>query len=119
MRHLDLQRIRVEANITQKQLSELTCYPQSFISKMERGLVAVPEPFIEKVEKVLGIEDIEPYVTFGPKGKIEKPEEPDYPRPVLTDKETIKRLLDMIAQRDKTIEWMQDEITRLRSEQGS
>ena len=58
IRRLDLQQIRVRNNITQKRLSELSGYPQSFISQIERGKVSVPMSFIEKVSDILKIKDI-------------------------------------------------------------
>ena len=56
-RKLDIQRIRRENKITQKELARLTDYPQGFISKMESGKVSTPDAFIEKVKKAesLGI----------------------------------------------------------------
>ena len=57
----DLQRIRIEKNLTQKKVAELTGFPQSFISVIERGKASAPEGFINKVAELFDIDNIEDY----------------------------------------------------------
>ena len=64
MRQFDLQRIRKEHMVTQKALSEMTGYPQGFISVIERGKASAPEAFIAKVQEIFGIKDITPYIIY-------------------------------------------------------
>lgn len=63
MRVLDLQRIRLEKNISQVKLAELTNYPQSFISVIERGKASAPQELIDKVVSLFGIENIDDYIS--------------------------------------------------------
>lgn len=63
MRVLDLQRIRLEKNISQVKLAELTDYPQSFISVIERGKASAPQELIDKVVSLFGIENIDDYIS--------------------------------------------------------
>ena len=138
-RRLDLQQIRVRNNITQQRLSELTGYPQSFISQIERGKVSVPMSFIDKVSDILNIKDINKYVSYiyitkpntsadvseqaqAPEEKeptVEADNEPDKP----AEKETVDRLVELlekserrIERQEKKIEFLEAEIGRLRSE---
>ena len=62
MRRLDLAKIRSEQNVTQQRLAELTTYPQGFISQIENGKAKAPIAFVKKLQDVLGIDDIEPYL---------------------------------------------------------
>ena len=62
MRRLDLAKIRSEQNVTQMRLAEITKYPQGFISQIENGKARAPIAFIQKLQEVLGIDDIEPYL---------------------------------------------------------
>ena len=59
VRRLNIQRIRSEKKITQKELAEKTGFPQGYISKMERGIVSTSEMFINKVKEVFAIENID------------------------------------------------------------
>lgn len=63
MRVLDLQRIRLEKNISQVKLAELTGYPQSFISVIERGKASAPQELIDKVVAIFNIPTIEDYIS--------------------------------------------------------
>ena len=63
-RRLDLQEIRVKHKLTQQKIAEVTDYPQSFISQIERGKVSVPLAFIEKLRSEFNIEDVDDYVTY-------------------------------------------------------
>ena len=138
-RRLDLQHIRVKKNITQQRLAELTGYPQSFISQIERGKVSVPVSFIDKVSEILKIKDINKYVSYiditkpnksadaseqaqAPEEKEPAAEvniEPEKP----AEKETIDRLVELlersekrIERQEKKIEDLEAEIQKLRSE---
>ena len=138
-RRLDLQHIRVKKNITQQHLAELTGYPQSFISQIERGKVSVPVSFIDKVSEILKIKDINKYVSYiditkpnksadaseqaqAPEEKepaVEANIEPEKP----AEKETIDRLVELlersekrIERQEKKIEDLEAEIQKLRSE---
>ena len=62
MGRLDINRIRKEHQLTQKQLAQLTSYPQGFISQIENGKAKCPLAFIEKVRDVFSITDIENYI---------------------------------------------------------
>ena len=70
MSRLDINRIRKERQLTQKQLAQLTSYPQGFISQIENGKAKCPLAFIEKVRDIFGITDIENYI-------IDEQPEPD------------------------------------------
>jgi transcriptional regulator with XRE-family HTH domain len=62
MQRIDLKRIRKDKKLTQTALSQLTGYPQGFISQMETGKEAIPNSFIEKLEQKLDLGDIEMYM---------------------------------------------------------
>jgi len=62
MRRLNLAKIREEQRVTQQRLAELTDYPQGFISQIERGKANAPTAFIQKLQEVFGIDEIEPYL---------------------------------------------------------
>lgn len=111
MRKLDLRRIRNEHNVTQMRLAELTDYPQSFISQMECGRVAVPDAFMKKLEEVLGITDFEPYLV----GELSDASE-QVADEISEDKKTIARLLDIIERRDEQIKYLTSENSRLMQE---
>lgn len=111
IRKLDLRKIRNEHNVTQLRLAELTDYPQSFISQMEHGKVAVPDAFLKKLEDVLGITDFEPYLV----GELtDSPEQVS--DDISEDKKTIARLLDIIERRDEQIKHLTSENSRLMQE---
>ena len=63
MRVFDLKRIRLEKKISQVKLAELTNYPQSFISVIERGKASAPQELIDKVVSIFGIENIDEYIS--------------------------------------------------------
>ena len=121
-RRLDIQRIRAEKKITQKELSSMTGYPQSFISKMERGRVSTPEPFIEKVRDVLQIADIENYIAYIKPSTSDIPEDlPEERQPRnsdigMSDKQMIQRLFDLLEKRDARIDKLERENDQLRRE---
>ena len=120
MRQLDLQRIRKEHNVTQLRLAELTKYPQSFISQIERGRVDAPEKFYKKLTEVLGIKDFEPYM-LPERVEIADQKAQDQPEaqnnePCSNSSEEQKmasRLLDMIDRRDQRISELESENKRL------
>ena len=62
----DLQRIRKEKNVTQRELAEMTSYPQGFISEIENGKASAPEAFINKVAEIFNIADIKGYIKEEP-----------------------------------------------------
>lgn len=113
-RRLDIQKIRAERKMTQKELSRLTGYPQGFISKMESGKVSTPEPFIEKVKEVLNIKDIDQYVSFDPVAAEEAVEPSNTLE--MTDKMMIQRLFNLLEKREARIEKLERENDELRRE---
>ena len=58
----DLQRIRKEKKVTQRELAEMTSYPQGFISEIENGKASAPEAFINKVAEIFNIAEIKGYI---------------------------------------------------------
>lgn len=112
-RRLDIQKIRAERKMTQKELSRLTDFPQGFISKMECGKVSTPESFIEKVKEVLKIDNIDRYVTFEPT-TAEETVEPV--KTEITDKMMIERLFNLLEKREARIEKLEYENDELRRE---
>lgn len=58
----DLQRIRKEKKVTQRELAEMTSYPQGFISEIENGKASAPEAFINKVAEIFNIAEIKSYI---------------------------------------------------------
>ena len=80
-RRLDLQTFRAERKITQQRLAELSGYPQSFISQIERGKVSVPVSFIELLQQEYGLNDeqMEAYLTYIEVGKPIDPIKPLQP----------------------------------------
>ena len=120
MRQLDLQRIRKEHNVTQLRLAELTKYPQSFISQIERGRVDAPEKFYKKLTEVLGIKDFEPYML---PERVEIADQKPQVQPEAQNNEQCSnsseeqkiasRLLDMIDRRDQRISELESENKRL------
>ena len=122
-RRLDIQRIRSEKKITQKELAKITGYPQGFISKMEHGKVSTPESFIEKIRDFFEIPDIETYVSFTKPLKTEAPSEPEVKKPnvnddeaKMSDKQLIQRLFKLLDKRENRIEKLEKEIDQLHRE---
>ena len=120
MRQLDLQRIRKEHNVTQLRLAELTKYPQSFISQIERGRVDAPEKFYKKLTEVLGIKDFEPYMLperveiVDQKPQVQSEAQNNEPCTTSSEEQKIaSRLLDMIDRRDQRISELESENKRL------
>lgn len=120
MRQLDLQRIRKEHNVTQLRLAELTKYPQSFISQIERGRVDAPEKFYKKLTEVLGIKDFEPYMLperveiVDSKPQVQPEAQNNEPCSNSSEeKKMASRLLDMIDRRDQRISELESENKRL------
>ena len=124
MRRLNIQKIRSEKKITQKELAEKTGFPQGYISKMERGLVSTSEVFINKVKEVFAIENIDDYVSFEDLGTEVTDKERDFPieppvtlsRHGMNDKMMIERLFNILDRRDARIEKLEIENERLRQE---
>ena len=120
MRQLDLQRIRKEHNVTQLRLAELTKYPQSFISQIERGRVDAPEKFYKKLTEVLGIKDFEPYMLperveiVDLKPQVQPEAQNNEPCSNSSEEQKMaSRLLDMIDRRDQRISELESENKRL------
>ena len=120
MRQLDLQRIRKEHNVTQLRLAELTKYPQSFISQIERGRVDAPEKFYKKLTEVLGIKDFEPYMLperveiADQKTQVQPEAQNNEPYSNSSEEQKMaSRLLDMIDRRDQRISELESENKRL------
>ena len=120
MRQLDLQRIRKEHNVTQLRLAELTKYPQSFISQIERGRVDAPEKFYKKLTEVLGIKDFEPYMLperveiTDPKPQVQPEAQNNEPCTNSCEEQKMaSRLLDMIDRRDQRISELESENKKL------
>lgn len=115
MRLLDLHRIRKEHHVTQQRLAELTKYPQSFISQIERGRVDAPAKFLDKLSELLGITDFEPYLV--PVSTVigeEKPVTESRPQAEKAEEQkTVSRLLDMLERRDKRITELENEVRQL------
>ena len=107
MRQFDLQRIRKEHNVTQKAVSQMTGYPQGFVSVIESRKASAPEAFIEKIKELFKIEDITPYIIYVPNEEIRaakngKPivdDEPPAPQsdPVTCDDPTPAVLVEPVA----------------------
>ncbi len=116
MRKLDIQKLRSEKKITQKELSLMTGYPQAFVSKMERGKVSVPESFIAKVKEVLSISDIDAYVTFEEQAANNTTEDIAAAPQEMTDKMMIQRLFELLEKREARIEKLENENDELRRE---
>ena len=117
MRQLDLQRIRKEHNVTQLRLAELTKYPQSFISQIERGRVDAPEKFYQKLTEVLGIKDFEPYLIpekaeTEPQAQVPA-EDASNPCTKPNEQSMVSRLLDMLERRDQRISDLESEVKKL------
>lgn len=125
-RRLDIQRIRSEKNLTQKELAKATGYPQGFISKMERGKVSTPESFIEKIRDFFEITDIDAYVSFIKPLQTKAPEEPEVKKPIsndrvaeMSDKQLIQRLFKLLDKRENRIEKLEREIDQLHREMSA
>lgn len=134
MRQLDLQRIRIEHNLTQKKVAELTGYPQGFVSEIERGKASAPMPFIEKVGELFGIEDISTYIkevaniTIKKKKKSQSSTDISTDRPmqptaeidpnltVSPEQSIVTKFLELLSQKERKIEKLEAEIEALRNE---
>lgn len=128
-----MQRIRQEQKVTQLQLSELTGYPQSFISQIERGKVSVPVSFIDKLSEEFHINNIDDYVTYiditkpnksadvpeitQVQSQEQKPENEAQPEPSpSTEKATIDRLVELLERSEQRNEKLEKEVASLRAE---
>ena len=137
MRRFDLQRIRIEKNLTQKRVSELTGYPQGFISEIERGLSSAPTGFINKVRDVFGIDNIEDYISEvanivirEQKKSKSKKKSTDISTEVgiasaadvepatsaMLEQSNVSRFLDLLAKKERKIEKLEQQIERLQAE---
>ena len=132
-RRLDFQEIRVKHKLTQQKIAEVTDYPQSFISQIERGKVSVPLAFIEKLRSEFNIEDVDDYVTYIEvnKAPVETTETPDVEQPQeeqvesreavqetspTADQLTISRLVELLNKSERRNEKLEAEIERLKAE---
>ena len=124
MKQLDLKAIRKKYKVTQVKLSELTGYPQGFISQMENGREAMPKQFIDKVAKALGISDITPFLIDNADVDMEKTS------PTITNSvvgsgshlnsgisdNTFGTMLQIIQEKDVRIKELSDKIEALKDE---
>lgn len=143
MRQFDLQRIRKEHNVTQKAVSQMTGYPQGFVSVIESRKASAPEAFIEKIKELFKIEDITPYIIYVPNEEIRaakngKPivdDEPpatqsdpvtcDDPTPAVPtepvtrqslDQEIVASFLEMLKKKEAKIEKLEAQIEMLKAQ---
>ena len=134
MRQFDLQRIRIEHNLTQKKVAELTGYPQGFVSVIERGKASAPEAFIEKVRELFGIEDISTYIKEVANITIKKGKKSQEKTDISTDRpmqptaeidpnltvspeqSIVTKFLELLSQKERKIEKLEAEIEALRNE---
>lgn len=131
-RRLDLQEIRVKHKLTQQKIAEVTDYPQSFISQIERGKVSVPQLFIDKLRTLFNIEDVDDYVTYIEVKKVPtetaeptEAEQPKEEQPASSgdaqealptaDQITISRLVELLNKSERRIEKLEAENERLRA----
>ena len=121
MKLIDLRKIRKEKHLTQMQLSELTDYPQSFISQIENGHSSAPDEFLARLKKALGVENIKDYV-LEDDPKILAKARGDYEKGVVSiDMDQIpksmqvivQQLISMLASRDARIERLETKIENL------
>ena len=125
-RRLDIQKIRSEKKLTQKELSRITGYPQGFISKMERGKAATPQSFIDKIRDLFEITDIDKYVSLTMSLQEEAPSDPEAKPEVkkprrsedagMSDKQMIQRLFKMLEKREARIDKLERELDQLHHE---
>ena len=113
MRQLDLQKIRGEQKVTQLRLAELTGYPQGFISQIERGKAPAPDAFIKKLQDVLGIDDLEPYLIPDEIDLAKEQQIAELEGSRNEDREMMKRLLSMLESREARIVKLEEQIDRL------
>lgn len=143
MRQFDLQRIRKEHNVTQKAVSQMTGYPQGFVSVIESRKASAPEAFIEKIKELFKIEDITPYIIYVPNEEIraakngkpivdDEPPAPqsdpvtcDDPTPAVPtepvtrqslDQEIVASFLEMLKKKEAKIEKLEAQIEMLKAQ---
>ena len=116
MRQLDLQKIRGEQKLTQLRLAELTGYPQGFISQIERGKSPAPEAFVRKVQEVLGIDDLEPYLIPDEIDLAKEQQIAELEEAKNEERQIVQRLLTMLENRDARIMKLEAENDILRAE---
>ena len=116
MRQLDLQKIRGEQKLTQLRLAELTGYPQGFISQIERGKSPAPEQFVRKVQEVLGIDDLEPYLIPDEIDLAKEQQIAELEEAKNEERQIVQRLLTMLENRDARIMKLEAENDMLRAE---
>lgn len=129
MRVLDLQRIRLEKNISQLKVAELTGYPQGFVSTIERGKSSAPQEFIDKVASLLGIDNIQDYVSEvanpnlkkkmakrATKGKSAMPtDEIDVDSTASPEQAIVSNFLELLKKKEEKIERLEAEIEQLKA----
>ena len=116
MRQLDLQKIRGEQKLTQLRLAELTGYPQGFVSQIERGKSPAPEAFVRKVQEVLGINDLEPYLIPDEIDLAKEQQIAELEEAKNEERQIVQRLLTMLENRDARIMKLEAENDMLRAE---
>ena len=137
----DLQRIRKEKKVTQRELAEMTSYPQGFISEIETGKASAPEAFINKVAELFNISDIEGYIQDVPNVSVRKENKSkkaaeitqkilnhstlppleirttkDDPNEMTITKSMFTTIIDSLLKKDKKIEELEQEIKFLREQ---
>ena len=109
---LDLHKIRKEFGVTQRALSAMIGYPQSYISYVERGRADASKAFMEKLSKTLKIPDIERYM-------VNEDSQSGLQATVEMHIVTINKLLTMLEDKDRRIKELEDEIADLRVRSSS
>ena len=132
MRVLDLQRIRAEKKLSQVKVAELTGYPQSFISVIERGKASAPQEFIDRVAEVLGVANIEDYISEaanpnlkkkiakrangGEKQQVSMPDDIDPTSAASLEQAIVSNFLELLKKKEEKIEKLEAEIEELKQE---
>lgn len=126
MRVFDLQRIRLEKKISQVKLAELTDYPQSFISVIERGKASAPQELIDKVVSIFAIENIDDYISEVANPNLKKKVakrtkrdgKPAAPADdaVSTEQAIVSNFLELLKKKEEKIEKLEAENEQLRQE---
>jgi len=109
MARLDLHKIRKDFGLTQKSLSKLTGYPQSYISYVERGRADASKAFLQKLEDTLHLADINTYIIK------EETQQGAGQQSDGLNLITINKLLNMLEDRDRRIKELESEVFELRS----
>lgn len=127
MQKLDLKRIRKEQKLTQVKLSEITGYPQGFISQMENGNESIPNAFITILADKLHIANIDEYFVDKDKELVKNDTEEETRKITNlsirknakwqndSSYSIIQRLLTMIERKEEKIDNLEAEIREMRA----